>query len=222
MLSSSHHGSSPRARGTAGSEPRAASAERFIPARAGNGSGVGRAGAPSTVHPRARGEREPGEKLPEPMFGSSPRARGTGKEAKERQFFKRFIPARAGNGGLGIVNVTASPVHPRARGERGGEKGRDPPENGSSPRARGTADGATDAPLLIRFIPARAGNGASRQKRRVDAAVHPRARGERIEAQMHARRLDGSSPRARGTVATGWGATTSQRFIPARAGNGFR
>ena len=50
-------GSSPRARGTAMAAYREAEKERFIPARAGNGSGTPTTQPTETVHPRARGER---------------------------------------------------------------------------------------------------------------------------------------------------------------------
>ena len=50
-------GSSPRARGTELPDIRAKSRSRFIPACAGNGSGVSTPPRSSTVHPRVRGER---------------------------------------------------------------------------------------------------------------------------------------------------------------------
>ena len=70
-------GSSPRARGTARELGQAEPLGRFIPARAGNGSGDARQFPAESVHPRARGERRRDASDPRPIFGSSPRARGT-------------------------------------------------------------------------------------------------------------------------------------------------
>ncbi len=70
-------GSSPRVRGTASPLDEYNVPGRFIPARAGNGrSGIGRSQA-HAVHPRACGERRPGETAPTVAAGSSPRVRGT-------------------------------------------------------------------------------------------------------------------------------------------------
>ena len=71
-----------------------------------------------------------------------------------------------------------------------------------------------------RFIPARAGNGASSAAASWTAAVHPRARGEREVLKMTTLALFGSSPRARGTVLLADNLARLARFIPARAGNG--
>ena len=73
---------------------------------------------------------------------------------------------------------------------------------GSSPRARGT------------------------DRRRCQDAVlppvHPRARGERRAAVCPIPMMVGSSPRARGTGPCSGCTHSRSRFIPARAGNGFR
>ena len=90
-------GSSPRVRGTPGDEVLAASAGRFIPARAGNTTGyasgvfsfrfiparAGNTDEPKlppqslAVHPRACGEHRRAEASSTVMLGSSPRVRGT-------------------------------------------------------------------------------------------------------------------------------------------------
>ena len=51
------------------------------------------------------------------------------------------------------------------------------------------------------------------------AKVHPRARGEHPLLKTMSRRFLGSSPRTRGTLGRGWSYRTSERFIPAHAGN---
>jgi len=71
------HGSSPRARGTHPPHGRRHALERFIPAGAGNTRSYGQATAPSTVHPRGRGEHIAWKRSTWEGSGSSPRARGT-------------------------------------------------------------------------------------------------------------------------------------------------
>ena len=93
---------------------------------------------------------------------------------------------------------------------------------GSSPRERGT-----QVPDLAfrpgqRFIPARAGNATSRRAPSCNTTVHPRASGERPENATAASKLDGSSPRERGTLGFSEALGSGGRFIPARAGNAQR
>ena len=175
----SRNGSSPRARGTASLRRRYRVRCRFIPARAGNGC------------------RYVACVLA--IIGSSPRARGTGGWRQSSDVTQRFIPARAGNGSRASGHATRTSVHPRARGERGIERADGRSVNGSSPRARGTAFLPDDAWYKLRFIPARAGNGADGLLAIAATTVHPRARGERGRHHGIAGGIGGSSPRARGT-----------------------
>ena len=172
---------------------------RFIPARAGNGGNGSGPPCPRAVHPRARGERVPIDAAAGSRAGSSPRARGTGQFILSWHWCSRFIPARAGNGPALVAAGCPSPVHPRARGERLMSRNHSPRTNGSSPRARGTDERRPLPDAFCRFIPARAGNGGSRQANSARAAVHPRARGERGHQRCPQPSERGSSPRARGT-----------------------
>ena len=98
-LPGTHGGSSPLARGTPVNPLLLLRRDRFIPARAGNtGYGAWRP-APSSVHPRSRGEHAPPPAAPSSSSGSSPLARGTPAAALEDGLVHRFIPARAGNTG---------------------------------------------------------------------------------------------------------------------------
>ena len=112
------NGSSPPARGTPRERIRAASAKRFIPARAGNTHRPRPSRCRCTVHPRPRGEHDLLSTPRPPANGSSPPARGTPQEPRHAQLIARFIPARAGNTG-------------HSTGARS-------PSRGSSPPARGT------------------------------------------------------------------------------------
>ncbi len=91
--------------------------------------------------------------------------------------------------------------------------------HGSSPRARGTQSPSVSETRAPRFIPACAGNARSWWKTRDGPPVHPRVRGERDGVCSDTRALDGSSPRARGTLWSESEARDRGRFIPACAGN---
>ncbi len=90
---------------------------------------------------------------------------------------------------------------------------------GSSPRARGTPLPRHPACLHRRFIPAGAGNTRLPASCSMNAAVHPRGRGEHINARNIGSAGDGSSPRARGTRRLALLSPLFRRFIPAGAGN---
>ena len=111
-------GSSPRVRGTVTTRPRRIRNLRFIPARAGNGLSGQSSADGCTVHPRACGEREDRMILSCMSHGSSPRVRGTVLKGNDARNRRRFIPARAGNGGSRPSYPGLPSVHPRACGER--------------------------------------------------------------------------------------------------------
>ena len=79
-------GSSPRARGTGQARLALASADRFIPAGAGNGRWDCAGLMTNPVHPRGRGERGPGYTEGDGWAGSSPRARGTDRRSAEGRY----------------------------------------------------------------------------------------------------------------------------------------
>ncbi len=155
-------GSSPRARGTLVFPVRPRKVCRFIPARAGNARLPASREQVFAVHPRARGERQ--ERLYDGVrtVGSSPRARGTRPTNRPEFRYCRFIPARAGNALPPGASSAPDTVHPRARGERGARATCTRSTDGSSPRARGTRYRDPSRAVRSRFIPARAGNAATR------------------------------------------------------------
>ena len=74
-------------------------------------------------------------------------------------------------------------------------------------------------PAAVRFIPACAGNSATRTPRSGSAAVHPRVCGELRGSATRSTCCHGSSPRVRGTPIAENVALPRGRFIPACAGN---
>ena len=151
-------GSSPRMRGTAGTEVDAEEMRRFIPAHAGNRPGVWRGWSRPPVHPRACGEQAYGVQRKADGGGSSPRMRGTVQVGIRGLVGHRFIPAHAGNSTTGNVRVVLYAVHPRACGEQRLAVCLWPITIGSSPRMRGTGHRPGVEAACPRFIPAHAGN----------------------------------------------------------------
>ena len=212
-------GSSPPARGTRLLDRQRRGPDRFIPACAGNTFREGRQGGCKLVHPRLRGEHDGILHNYGVAYGSSPPARGTPRGLRCRVRDDRFIPACAGNTGWSSALPESRTVHPRLRGEhiRNGDGLREP--GGSSPPARGTLCGRETPMTEFRFIPACAGNTATRGGSPGRSAVHPRLRGEHPEDADAAPLLPGSSPPARGTPCVSGSRSGSSRFIPACAGN---
>ena len=136
------------------------------------------------------------------ILGSSPRVRGT-------RNLKPFLKPSA-------------TVHPRACGELNLAICDRLFPAGSSPRVRGTPDRPSVQLDRERFIPARAGNSPSAFCVDLVATVHPRACGELSACRKSLWRLDGSSPRVRGTLVEPSIGLRQFRFIPARAGNSRR
>ncbi len=110
-------------------------------------------------------------------------------------------------------------VHPRTRGEHRPKAARIGSTHGSSPHTRGTLQAGHVRPGRQRFIPAHAGNTASRSAERDLRAVHPRTRGEHLPRSDAVRCGHGSSPHTRGTLLGIKYIVYYARFIPAHAGN---
>ena len=151
------------------------------------------------VHPRERGEHCSIIQAPACVTGSSPRARGTQLHPGRRDRQRRFIPASAGNTCATRPGLHGASVHPRERGEHDRRLRRQGPHR--------------------RFIPASAGNTTRARAQIMRSAVHPRERGEHSCTQAGEIGNDGSSPRARGTLACLSARWAQRRFIPASAGN---
>ena len=132
----------------------------------------------------------------------------------------RFIPAGAGNTALYPPARSETSVHPRRCGEHTISLECHANKIGSSPQVRGTPRGINRIYLLLRFIPAGAGNTRSQLISQPSLSVHPRRCGEHFSGRkcrrllhpVHPRRCGehlsfvvgdklncGSSPQVRGT-----------------------
>ena len=135
-------GSSPRMRGTPVPHSVRLCNRRIIPAHAGNTTVSRHRTSASKDHPRACGEHVDGASHDVGAEGSSPRMRGTLHPRPARQDRRRIIPAHAGNTTGTRSNLTLHGDHPRACGEHGVLGLRCIGHGGSSPRMRGTPQGA--------------------------------------------------------------------------------
>ncbi len=214
-----YRGSSPRLRGTRRGHAQGVRAHRIIPAPAGNTLPGSLYGQHRPDHPRACGEHRGCGHDHSRHTGSSPRLRGTRRDAVASGRFARIIPAPAGNTSLLPTRWPRATDHPRACGEHAGRPGGHAGRHGSSPRLRGTRPHRPHTKPGRRIIPAPAGNAVAVFPTSPACPDHPRACGERHSPILPASLASGSSPRLRGTpgleTKRGW----PQRIIPAPAGN---
>ncbi len=97
---------------------------------------------------------------PAAIAGSSPHTRGTRHLPLLAQGPGRLIPAHAGNTeAIDPPNAYCS-AHPRTRGEHLWIMAPAQQEHGSSPHTRGTRRGTLMTQIIVRLIPAHAGNTA--------------------------------------------------------------
>ena len=212
-------GSSPRMRGTPDKMGFHRSGIRIIPAHAGNSvchSG-GKALAPD--HPRACGELATSAPSTTPLIGSSPRMRGTPHGSESSVHSDRIIPAHAGNSCVQRIRMRLCSDHPRACGELLGRRSFFCGVLGSSPRMRGTRRDPARQHMIMRIIPAHAGNSSRSRLRRASCSDHPRACGELSVSNALIDGSTGSSPRMRGTLRLSAVVRVVDRIIPAHAGN---
>src|SRR5690606_21359655 len=133
------------------------------------------------------------------MTGSSPHLRGTQLEDKYRRqhimvhprtcrehaipsqdggLIFRFIPAPAGNTFPLLSTVLVCAVHPRTCGEHFIRRAYSSSKDGSSPHLRGTRQKPLATLVVVRFIPAPAGNTTTAAWAPSRWSVHPRTCGE--------------------------------------------
>ena len=189
-----------------------------IPARAGEPSSPRPKPPAPSVYPRACGGTRLYAKGASPWQGLSPRVRGNRKTTDILSVTQGSIPARAGEPSGRTPRTGGRGVYPRACG--GTSKGRRGPRAyyGLSPRVRGNPLPPFSMLVLVRSIPARAGEPATSLGQLHLVSVYPRACGGTGNFTWATSFGIGLSPRVRGNP---YHYTSSARrlgSIPARAG----
>ena len=108
--------------------------------------------------------------------------------------------------------------HPRSRGVYPSDRARQVIVRGSSPLARGLRDGRAGLEALGGIIPARAGFTFLIPLLRIATQDHPRSRGVYFVDWRLSAPVPGSSPLARGLLASSPASSLRHWIIPARAG----
>ena len=170
-------GLSPRVRGNQLLPEVAHSRRGSIPARAGEPAVMYSRKARITVYPRACGGTSAQPPPAEMYSGLSPRVRGNPAVHYRRRARLRSIPARAGEPSKHPIASHSSGVYPRACGGTAPGGLRAGRRTGLSPRVRGNPVPEFDKPIIIRSIPARAGEPVVQRLHQRLLGVYPRACG---------------------------------------------
>ena len=219
LISSTSTGSSPRMRGTRRSPDIRVLPTRIIPAHAGNTIETVELWKYARDHPRACGEHEVCHLVAPISRGSSPRMRGTPFVIMSKTGVLGIIPAHAGNTRHGRGYCRLWGDHPRACGEHDLMVIQALEPLGSSPRMRGTPNDVATDKVIAGIIPAHAGNTIRPNQSQWCCRDHPRACGEHHDIPARRHRLQGSSPRMRGTLPLHHAESDRIGIIPAHAGN---
>ena len=155
-----------------------------------------------------------------PFAGSSPRVRGREWHSRSQFHHPGIIPAGAGAGltGYYACRRLRSWDHPRGCGAHAHWRFTTDHREGSSPRVRGSP--CWDIPLIeqVGIIPAGAGLTSCRNSRYSSPRDHPRGCGAHHRWNSQTCRLEGSSPRVRGSLCHKYGIPQEDGIIPAGAG----
>ena len=190
----------------------------LIPAGAGQTASSKESSANTRAHPRWRGADTTGTVPHRYLLGSSPLARGRRRQLRRLLAPNGLIPAGAGQTFRQGAGPRVGGAHPRWRGaDLGGNSG-ETMALGSSPLARGRPGGVERGQWPLGLIPAGAGQTLSHALTCRGKGAHPRWRGaDRSDAAV-ALPERGSSPLARGRLATVRVAVPVSGLIPAGAG----
>jgi len=231
-------GSPPRAWGQVVARVAGGQPHRFTPTRVGT-----RVPHPSQcesrpVHPHARGDKLPpikrtakgigspprawGQDLPRTPWrrfhGSPPRAWGQGAVPSVSSAIQRFTPTRVGTRFLSSHSIASRTVHPHARGDKVSQGFEAGLRYGSPPRAWGQGRGSCRRYRWMRFTPTRVGTRRCLLRCGRGCAVHPHARGDKVQRHHRQDRDHGSPPRAWGQGSHTRRCRPATRFTPTRVG----
>ena len=153
--------------------------------------------------------------------GSSPHARGPPGKGGKSKSVSRIIPACAGSTRDTTPRICAPWDHPRMRGVHILAKRRFNQAMGSSPHARGPRSQLPTSTVSPGIIPACAGSTHGNQTVDGDGQDHPRMRGVHPFSSSTISSALGSSPHARGPLASPIDLESILGIIPACAGSTF-
>ena len=213
-----HCGSSPRMRGKPSKGIKGRHRVRIIPAHAGQTRGISARSASITDHPRACGANCVTSAAMVAVVGSSPRMRGKPEHGRAVHRKRRIIPAHAGQTDIRYTGYGRRSDHPRACGANMIGCGHDGYPFGSSPRMRGKHHKGAFIGVIVRIIPAHAGQTRFPDLIHVSPPDHPRACGANPANRSSRNLFYGSSPRMRGKRNPNKLDAPATRIIPAHAG----
>ena len=215
-------GSSPRMRGKLGDPGGGVAGVRIIPAHAGQTSPATRPAGRAPDHPRACGANTLRRWVMPSRSGSSPRMRGKQRTGHRVQAARRIIPAHAGQTKPAWHRSLMPSDHPRACGANSGQPQTGGDDFGSSPRMRGKPAARSRRVMRVRIIPAHAGQTSAAARAGWSRPDHPRACGANVLTLHLHHAASGSSPRMRGKRQMATLMSSTQRIIPAHAGQTSR
>ena len=152
------------------------------------------------------------------LLGLSPRMRGNPKEVCPLCLAHRSIPAHAGQPATAVSGNIQTKVYPRACGATISSAFRGSRSCGLSPRMRGNHARLASSGAFCGSIPAHAGQPSRQSSSYALKPVYPRACGATSRLLYRNDVILGLSPRMRGNLATASAFTTTNRSIPAHAG----
>ncbi len=196
----------------------AASKLRITPAHAGKSHQRISINRAHRDHPRACGEKWRLAQIGRGKRGSPPRMRGKGWLKSGEYAQPRITPAHAGKRTASLPRLTRRRDHPRACGEKMVCYDPHNASAGSPPRMRGKVVYCMVSTWKARITPAHAGKRRGAVRWPCAARDHPRACGEKCQAEGFQRPFCGSPPRMRGK---GGGSSRRSRgagITPAHAG----
>ena len=189
-----------------------------IPACAGEPSCRRIRSSRSTVYPRVCGGTLRQAVILATRQGLSPRVRGNRQTRADANKAQRSIPACAGEPPPAWSGSGRGTVYPRVCGGTTASLLRVKTRLGLSPRVRGNRSGSPGVAVVVRSIPACAGEPLPVHELRRDARVYPRVCGGTRRGPRPYTDGQGLSPRVRGNPLLPWRCHRREGSIPACAG----
>ena len=214
----SRTGLSPRVRGNRMSERREVRIDWSIPACAGEPHRWLSFGLCSRVYPRVCGGTTTSSAVRKADFGLSPRVRGNRPSLPRLDSHVRSIPACAGEPWVGTGRRTPRTVYPRVCGGTVRQRIDGLVIEGLSPRVRGNQMAVVVDEVVLRSIPACAGEPGVTYCEPCCGLVYPRVCGGTLPTTRLFPPSEGLSPRVRGNHRQHGLPTTRLWSIPACAG----